>query len=139
MDRSTVGAAPIIKGYAWHAYADPATPGVMAGDNPFGDEEPPALDRAPVDPPEGVLGLWLLNKNTPGIQDQTDGHTYLIVTSKHDRPEVVSGWFVEPAHLDASFQIDQRGDRWVRLVRFVGSARVDGGSVHECEFQIDRA
>jgi len=128
----------LIKGYAWHAYPDPATPGVMAGDNPFGDEEVPALDRTPVDPPGNARAYWLLNKNTPGIQNATEGHSYLVVTADHERPQVVTGWFVEPAHLDDSFQLDQRGDRWVRLARFLGDVQVAGGSVRECEFEVDR-
>jgi hypothetical protein len=33
--------ASIVRGYAWHVYPDPATPGVLAGDNPFGTDEPP--------------------------------------------------------------------------------------------------
>jgi hypothetical protein len=127
-----------IRGYAWHAYPDPATPGVLAGDNPFGDEEAPAPDRTPTDPPEGVRAFWQLNKNTPGILDQTDGHTYLVVTTGDHRPMVAAGWYVEPAHIKEEFQLDQRGDRWVRLARFIGQVHVDGGSLHECEFEVDR-
>ena len=38
------GNASLARGYAWHAYPDPATPGVFAGDNPFGTQEPPGPD-----------------------------------------------------------------------------------------------
>jgi hypothetical protein len=42
-----------------------ATPGVFAGDNPFGTDEPPNPDRV-VPPLPGVVRIRPLNKNTPG-------------------------------------------------------------------------
>lgn len=35
--------APLVRGYTWHVYPDPATPGVFAGGIPFGTDEPPAV------------------------------------------------------------------------------------------------
>jgi hypothetical protein len=130
--------ASLVRGYAWHVYPDPATPGVLAGDNPFGTDAPPSLDR--VDPrlPEGVEHAWVTRRTTPGLQNHTDHDAYLVVTEQPEAPEVAAGWDVAAAHLDDSFQIDQRGDRWVRLVRIVGHADTPWGKVQECEFQVDR-
>ena len=38
----TSGDASLVRGYAWHAYSDPATPGVFAGDNHSAPPRPPA-------------------------------------------------------------------------------------------------
>jgi hypothetical protein len=130
--------AAIVRGHAWHVYPDPATPGVLAGDNPFGADEPPSPERV-VQPPPGVVCFWLLNQNTPGIRNHTDGHSYLVLTQALHPPAVTAGWFVEEARLDDSFQLDQRGDRWVRLVRVVQTAETPWGPVKDCEFQVDRA
>src|SRR3982751_6162941 len=43
--------AAIVRGHAWHVYPDPATPGVLAGDNPFGADEPPSPERVVQPPP----------------------------------------------------------------------------------------
>jgi hypothetical protein len=130
--------ASIVRGYAWHVYPDPATPGVLAGDNPFGTDEPPGPDRL-VTPPQGVVRFWLLSRNTPGIQNATDGHSYLVLTEALEPPPVTPGWFVEEARLDDSFQLDQRGDRWVRLVRVISTAATRWGPVKHGDFQVDRA
>ena len=130
--------ASIARGWAWHVYPDPATPGVLAGDNPFGTDEPPSLERL-VTPPSGVVRFWQLNRNTPGIRNSTDGNSYLVLTEHLEPPRVAAGWFVEEARLDDSFQIDQRGDRWVRLVRIISSATTPWGPVKHCDFQVDRA
>jgi len=131
--------ASLVRGYAWHVYADPATPGVMAGDDPFGADEPPGRERTPVEPPEGVGPYWLLNKNTPGIENHTEGHSYLVLTDGLDQPEVTAGWMVEAARLDESFQLDQRGGRTARLVRIIRTADSPFGKIQDCEFQVDRA
>ena len=136
--RETTGEAALIRGRAWHAYPDPATPGVMAGDNPFGTEDRPGPDRALIHPPDGVVDFWLVGKNTPGILNDHDGHSYLVLTEQADPPEVVAGWSVEAARLRDDFEIDQRGDRWVRLVRVVDAYQTPWGPLQDCEFQIDR-
>ena len=129
--------ASIVRGFAWHVYPDPATPGVLAGDNPFGTEEPPGPDRD-VRPPAGVVDFWVTRRTTPGLQNHTDHDAYLVVTGSPEPPRVVSGWNVAAARLDDSFQIDQRGDRWVRLVRIVDTPQTSWGALQECEFQVDR-
>jgi len=115
------GSASLVRGYDWHAYPDSATPGVFAGDNPFGTDEPPGLDRSPATPPMGVTDFWLIGKNTPGITNQTDGHTYLILTDAAVPPAVAAGWLVEGAWLSQEFELDQRGDRSVRLIRVLNT------------------
>lgn len=132
------GNASLVRGHVWHAYPDPATPGVFAGDNPFGTEEPPAPDRAPARPPQGVVAFWLVGKNTPGIHNGADGHTYLILTEASAPPAVASGWSVEEARLSENFELDQEGDRSVRLIRTLGTTQTERGPVALCEFQIDR-
>ena len=42
--------ASLVRGYAWHIYPDPASPGALAGDSPFNTGDPrsrPAAARAP--------------------------------------------------------------------------------------------
>jgi hypothetical protein len=132
------GNASLVRGYAWHAYPDPATPGVFAGDNPFGTQEPPGPDRSPATPPQGVTDFWLVGKNTPGISNDTDGHTYLILTEAPEPPAVTAGWSVEAARLSQDFELDQRGSRSVRLIRVLNTAQTEWGPVKHCEFQVDR-
>jgi len=94
---STDRTATIVRGYAWHVYPDPATPGVFEGDNPFvlGDARGPG--RPPYAPTGGTLEFWQVGKNTPGIQnDHRNGNTYLAVTELVDPPPVASGWFSHP-------------------------------------------
>jgi len=130
--------ASLVWGYAWHAYPNPATPGVFAGDNPFGTQEAPRLDRSPTTPPRGVADFWLVGKNMPGISNHTDGHTYLVLTEAPEPPAVTSGWFVEEARLSQDFELDQRGDRSVRLIRVLNTTETEWGPIKHCEFQIDR-
>src|SRR3954452_11563208 len=101
------GNSSLERGYAWHAYPDPATPGVFAGDNPFGTAEPPGPARSPAPPPPGVTDFRLVGKNTPGIGNHTDGHTYLILTEAPEPPAVTAGWSVEGARLSQEFELDQ--------------------------------
>jgi len=133
-----VSNSSLVRGYAWHAYPDPATPGVFAGDNPFGTDDPPGLDRAPVDPPQGVADFWLLNKNTPGLRNDTEGHSFLVLTESLTPPPIVAGWSVEVARIAQDFELDQRGNRSVRLIRILGTMETDRGTIKECEFQVDR-
>jgi hypothetical protein len=130
--------ASIVRGYAWHIYPDPATPGVMAGDNPFGTEEVPDPARATPRLSEGVEDFWVTRRTTPGLQNHTDSDAYLVVTGSPEPPKVVQGWEIAAARLDESFQIDQRGDRWVRLVRIISTTETPWGTLRECEFQVDR-
>jgi hypothetical protein len=60
---STDRTATIVRGYAWHAYPDPAMPGVFEGDNPFvaGDAHGPG--RPPTAPSSGVLELFTRARN----------------------------------------------------------------------------
>jgi hypothetical protein len=134
----TSGDASLVRGYAWHAYPDPATPGVFAGDHPFGTSETPGLGRSPTVPPQGVMDFWMVGKNTPGISNETDGHTYLILTEAPDAPAVAAGWSVEGARLSREFELDQRGDRSVRLIRILNEVETGWGPVKHCEFQVDR-
>lgn len=136
---STDRTATIVRGYVWHVYPDPATPGVFEGDNPFvvGDARGPG--RPPYDPPAGVVEFWQVDKNAPGLHhDHHHGNTYLAVTAEARPPAVASGWLVAPARLDESFQLDQRGARWVHLVRIANEVRTDSGPILDCEFQVDR-
>ena len=135
---SAAGNATLLQGYAWHAYPDPATPGVFAGDTPFGTDDPPGLDRAPIRTPEGVVDFWLIGKNTPGISNFADGHTYLVLTDALHPPKVAPGWSVEAARLSDDFQLDQRGSRAVLLIRVLSTAETEWGTVKQCEFQVDR-
>jgi len=130
----------MVRGVAWHVYPDPATPGVFEGENPFTVGDAHGRGRPPYDPPEGVVEFWQVGKNTPGIRnDHHHGNTYLAVTETTQPPAVASGWFVTPAKLDESFEIEQRGTRWVHLVRIANTSEAPTGTVLDCEFQIDRS
>jgi hypothetical protein len=137
---STDRHATLVRGYAWHIYPDPATPGVLEGDVPFAVGNARGRGRPPYDPlASGVIEFWQINKNAPGIHnDHRNGNTYLAVSTTSDPPPVAPGWFVAPARLDESFQLDQRGTRWVHLVRIAESKPTESGTVLDCEFQIDR-
>jgi len=134
----TTGNATLIRGRAWHVFPDPAGSGALIGDHPFGADEPPGRERTPVRMPDGIVDAWLVGKNAPGIRNAHDGHTYLVLTERLEPPPVTAGWLVEVARLDEDFQLDQRGGRWVHLVRVVATAETPEGPVQDCEFQIDR-
>jgi hypothetical protein len=134
---SVMGHAPPVRGYVWHVYPDPATPGVFAGDTPFGSDEPPAARGSPP-VPERVVIFWRLDKGTPGIQNYPDGRTYLVLTESAEPPRLAAGWAAEAARLSDNFELDQRGDRSVRLIRVIGADETAWGPVEECEFQVDR-
>ena len=133
--------ATLVRGYAWHIDPDPATPGVFEGDVRFtaGDARGPG--RPPYGPgASGVIGFWQVNKDAPGIRDDhRNGNTYLAIGGSAQPPPVSRGWFAEPARLDASFRLDRRGDRRVRLVRIAHEVPTPSGAVLDCEFQIDRS
>ncbi len=129
----------LVRGYCWHIYPDPATPGVFDGDNPFVFGKTHVPGRPPYEPPPDVIEFWQINKNAPGIyNDHHTGNTYLAVTESTDPPRVAAGWFVTPARIDARFELDQRGDRWVHALRIANTIETDRGPVIQCEFQIDR-
>ena len=48
-----------------------------------------------------------------------------------DPPSVDSGWFVAPAKLNASFELDQRGTRWAHLIRIANSIETEAGKLRE--------
>jgi hypothetical protein len=132
--------ATLIRGYAWHVYPDPATPGVFEGDNPFSHGDAEGRGRPPYDPPQDVVEFWQVNKNAPGIQnDHRNGNTYLAITSTTHPPKVSAGWFAAPARLNESFELDQRGSRWAHLVRIANTIETDAGPLLDCEFQVDRS
>jgi hypothetical protein len=133
--------ATVVRGYAWHIYPDPATPGVFEGDVPFAVGDARGPGRPPYDPgAAGVVEFWQVDKNAPGIHnDHRNGNSYLAVSATSDPPPVAPGWFVAPAKLDGSFQLDQRGARWVHLVRIAETRQTESGTVLDCEFQIDRS
>jgi hypothetical protein len=120
-------------------YPDPATPGVFEGDDPFAVGDSFGPGRPTDEPPGGLVAFWQVGKNTPGIHnDHRDGNTYLVLTEAVDPPPVSPGWFVAPAKLDPSFELDQRGSRAVFLVRVTNTVETDSGPVLDCEFQVDR-
>jgi hypothetical protein len=137
---STDRNATLVRGYAWHVYPDPATPGVFNGDNPFVDGNSHVRGRPPLAPRGGVVESWQVGKNTPGIlNDHRIGNTYLAITASTDAPPVAAGWFVAPAKLNETFELDQRGDRWVHLARIANTIEADAGPLLDCEFQVDRS
>lgn len=134
---STDRTATIVRGHAWHVYPDPASPGVFEGDNPFHPEDPRGPGRRTF---KHVLDFWMVGKNTPGIlNDHHHGHTYLALTDAAEPPPLASGWFAEPARLNETFELDQRGDRWARLVRVANTVETPAGPLLDCEFQVDRS
>jgi hypothetical protein len=47
-------------------------------------------------------------------------------------------WSAEHDRLTDDLQVDQRGDRWLRLVRIVNREETGRGTLRDCEFQVDR-
>jgi len=131
--------ASLVRGYAWHIYPDPASPGALAGDSPFSTGDPRGPGRPPLEPPPGLAALWTVFGKVPTLLNQVEDRAYLVLSELPKPPEVVSGWFVEPARLADQFELDQRGGRSVRLIRVIHSNATPWGPLQECEFQIDRA
>ena len=129
--------APPIRGYAWHVYPDPATPGVMAGDDPFGTTEAPGPNRGLICLPTGVMQHWKLQTGLPGIANLTTENSFLVLTEDHEPPPLTEGWYAEAARVDDRFQLDQGGGRWVRLVRIIDTAQSEAGTVAQVEFEVD--
>lgn len=134
------GEASLTRGYAWHVYPDPATPGALAGESPFpGGEDLPGPERGPLEPPADVKKFWTVWRGEESeLINQTERRAYLVLTETPVAPDVKSGWFTDPARLEDPFEIEQRGDRTVRLIRIIRSVETPSGPVQECEFQIDR-
>lgn len=133
------GEASLVKGFAWHVYPDPATPGVLAGESPFGGQDAPSPGRSPTEPPPDVPAFWTVWRGEASeMLNQVERRAYLVLSDAPIPPDLKSGWFVEPARLESSFEIDQRGDRSVRLIRVIRSVETPSGPVQECEFQVDR-
>jgi len=134
------GEASLVKGFAWHVYPDPAAPGALAGESPFaGGRDLPGPERSPLEPPPDITTFWTVERGEASeLLNQVEERAYLVVTEAPVAPDVKMGWHVEQARLEDPFEIDQRGDRSVRLVRFVRSVETPSGPVQECEFQVDR-
>jgi hypothetical protein len=132
------GEASLIRGYAWHVYPDPASAGALAGESPFADGETRGPGRPPSEPPPGVPAFWTVRGRTPDLVNQVEDRAYLVLTESTDPPGVDAGWFAEPARLAASFELDQRGGRTVRLIRVVRTVETESGPLQDCEFQVDR-
>ena len=102
----------------------------------IGEKQLQAIDKA--EAMDGVVAFWRLGPETPGIHNHPDGQTYLALTEAPDPPGVADGWFAEAARLSDDFELDQRGDRSVRLLRVIGADETEWGPVEECELQVDR-
>ena len=133
--------ASLVRGYAWHIYPEPASPGsALAGDSPFRRGDPRGPGRPPLEPPPGVASSWTVFGKVPTLLNQVEDRAYLVLSESPKPPKTASGWFVEPARLDERFEADQhRGGRSVRLIRVIHSDATPWGLLQECEFQIDRA
>ena len=129
--------APPIRGYAWHVYADLATPGVMVGDDPFSSGDAPGPTQSLVCLPVGVVQHWKLYEGVPGIENRILENSFLVLTEDHEPPPVSEGWFAEAARLDNHFLLDQGGDRWVRVLRILDTAQSEVGTVESIEFEVD--
>jgi hypothetical protein len=130
--------ASLVKGYVWHVYPDPAASGALAGDSPFGGGDTDGPGRSPLEPPPGMPAFWTVHGKTPDLINQVEDRAYLVLTESPHPPGVAAGWYVEPARLARSFELDQRGGRTVRLIRVVRTAETPSGPLQECEFQVDR-
>ena len=127
----------LVRGYAWHVYPDPASAGALARDDPFSPPGHP--DRGGSPPlPRGVVDFWTVGGKSPSLVNQVEGRAYLVLTDGPEPPAVSGGWFAEVARLEDDFEIDQRGDRSLRLIRVVNTVQTPSGPVQDCEFQVDR-
>ncbi len=146
MNREDVktGEASLVRGFAWHVYPDPASSGALAADSPFGtgvaaavrDTDGPV--RMPVEPPPGIPAMWTIHGKLPDLRNQVEERAYLVLSESPEPPAVASGWYVEPARLAGTFELDQRGGRTVRLLRVIRTDETAWGPIQEGEFQVDR-
>ncbi|CAN5611847.1 hypothetical protein BH23PLA1_BH23PLA1_27450 [soil metagenome] len=129
-----------LRGYAWFVFRDPTTSTGPAGEqHPFGEEPVEEGAEPEVRLPEGVLDAWRTTSTTVGLGNRAPGTDFVVVTERSEPPEVNAGWDVEPAQLQDNFQMEQKGDRWVRLQRVLQKHEGTGGkSLLHCEFEVDR-
>jgi hypothetical protein len=131
------GHGPHVEGYTWHAYPDPATPGVFAGDIPFDGDDPHGPGPSNSHPPKGVVRFWPLREDTKGFANEIVGHSFLVLTEHLEPPKVAAGWFVEEARISPGFELDLDEDRSVVLLRLIRTFETSWGPVRHCEFEID--
>jgi hypothetical protein len=128
-----------LRGYAWFVYRDLTTSTGPAGEHPFGEEPPEEGAEPEVQLPEGVLSAWRTTLTTVGLGNRAPGTDFVVLTEKAEPPEVNAGWDVEPAQLSENFQMEQKGDRWVRLLRVLQRQEgVEGKPLLQAEFEVDR-
>lgn len=141
-----------LRGFAWYAFQDQTVSTGIAGEHPFGvstaDEplgEPvsesvsePEPDEPMVQLPNGVEAAWVIAPDAEGLLNRAFGGAYLVLTTKDEKPELNTGWDIEPARLQEDFQMDQRGDRWVRLDRVIQTRDLNGRELQEVEMEVDR-
>lgn len=137
-----------LRGFAWYAFQDPMTSTGVAGEHPFGTattDEPvggPVSEPVPIEPmvqlPSGVEAAWVVSPTAVGLLNRAFGGAYLVLTEKDEKPPLNDGWDIEPARLRDGFQMEQRGDRWVRLGRILQTRPVDGRELQEVEMEVDR-
>jgi hypothetical protein len=128
----------MLRGFAWYAFQDQTVSTGTAGEHPFGETLNPAPGMTLAEPPPGVLGAWVISPTRAGLLNRAIGGAYLVLTEKSEPPEVNAGWDIEPARLEPSFQMEQRGDRWLHVSRILGTRPVGQGTVQEVEMEIDR-
>ncbi len=137
-----------LRGFAWYAFQDQTTSTGVAGEHPFGISTTASTvgaavsEPVPGEPlaqlPDGVAAAWVVSRTFEGLLNRAFGGAYLVLTEKDEKPAVNTGWDVEPARLREDFQMEQRGDRWVRLGRILGTRPVDGRELQEVELEVDR-
>jgi hypothetical protein len=135
--KQVTGHGPHVQGYAWHAFPDPATPGVFAGDLPFDPDDPHGPSPSNTRPPKGVVRFWPLQKDTKGFANEIIGGSFLVLTEHLEPPKVAAGWFVEEARISPAFDLDLGDDREVVLLRVIATIETAWGPIRHCEFEID--
>jgi hypothetical protein len=137
--REIKGHGPHVEGYTWHAFPDPATPGVFAGDLPFDPEAPHGPAPSNTNLPKGVVRFWPLRKNaTRGFANEIIGNSFLVVTEHLEPPKVATGWFVEEARISPGFELDlEDRERDVVLLRIINTFETEWGPIRHCEFEVD--
>jgi hypothetical protein len=136
-----------LRGIAWYAFRDQTVSTGVAGEHPFGEDTAPGAGGPVGEPiqgeptaalPGGVVAAWVVPRVFEGLLNRGFGGAYLVLTEADRRPEVNAGWDVEPARLQPGFNMEQRGDRWVRLGRVLDRRPADGRELLEVEMEVDR-
>jgi len=78
--------ASLIRGFAWHVYPDPASPGALEGDSPFNPGESRGPGRPPLEAPPGVAAFWTIRGKLPSLVNQVEGRAYLVLTERPEPP-----------------------------------------------------